>query len=70
MSDKHFQLEINTHEVHERHARAYAKRQLQDAGDFADNHYPTFYGGDFSNVIPVSASYVQARIQVLTYILR
>jgi hypothetical protein len=44
------QLEIDsdTRKIHERHVGAFA----EDApGDFADDHYPTFDGGDFCNVI-------------------
>jgi hypothetical protein len=47
-------LEVDTRRVHERHARAFAKRQLQEATGFTDGHYPTFFGGDFNNVIPCS----------------
>ncbi|KAJ3551377.1 hypothetical protein NM688_g4736 [Phlebia brevispora] len=38
----------DTREIQARHI-AYAKRQEVDASGFTDDHYPTFYGGDFSN---------------------
>lgn len=43
-------LSHNTQEIQARHLQ-HSRRQLQkDATPFKDNHYPTFYGGDFSNV--------------------
>ncbi|KNZ74214.1 Alkaline phosphatase D [Termitomyces sp. J132] len=30
-------------------AFAHVRRQVTNASDFSDDHYPTFYGGDFSN---------------------
>ena len=43
------QLARDAQAIEKRHAQ-FAKRQTQDASPFEDNHYPTFYGGDFSNV--------------------
>ncbi|KAK0483555.1 PhoD-like phosphatase-domain-containing protein [Armillaria novae-zelandiae] len=34
--------------LHKRHVQ-HVRRQIQDAGKFDDEHYVTFYGGDFSN---------------------
>ncbi|KAI5834905.1 hypothetical protein K523DRAFT_292741 [Schizophyllum commune Tattone D] len=42
------QLARDTQAIEKRHAQ-FAKRQTQDASPFEDDHYPTFYGGDFSN---------------------
>ncbi|KAF8511255.1 PhoD-like phosphatase-domain-containing protein [Hysterangium stoloniferum] len=47
--EDHPQFDIDTEEIHERHARAFAKRQTESASQFADDHYPTFFGSDFSN---------------------
>ncbi|KAF8587157.1 hypothetical protein K439DRAFT_1631011 [Ramaria rubella] len=47
--EDHPQFGIDTREIHARHANAYVKRQTEAAAPFADDHYPTFYGGDFSN---------------------
>ncbi|KAJ3857001.1 PhoD-like phosphatase-domain-containing protein [Lentinula lateritia] len=46
----HTQSAIDTREIAKRHI-AHARRQTstEDASLFADKHYPTFYGGDFSN---------------------
>ncbi|KAI0273709.1 PhoD-like phosphatase-domain-containing protein [Gloeopeniophorella convolvens] len=38
----------DTGEIHARHV-GHAKRQMGDATVFTDEHYPTFYGADFSN---------------------
>ncbi len=43
------QLAYNTTVIQKRHLE-HVRRQLGDAQAFEDNHYPTFYGGDFSNV--------------------
>ena len=40
---------MNTRAVEARHI-AHVKRQVINAAGFDDEHYPTFYGGDFSNV--------------------
>ncbi|TRM56429.1 PhoD-like phosphatase-domain-containing protein [Schizophyllum amplum] len=42
------QLAHDTSAIEKRHVQ-FAKRQMQDASDFVDEHYPTFYGADFSN---------------------
>ncbi|KAJ4480605.1 PhoD-like phosphatase-domain-containing protein [Lentinula edodes] len=46
----HSQSAIDTREIAKRHI-AHARRQTgtEDASPFVDKHYPTFYGGDFSN---------------------
>ncbi|KAJ3906538.1 PhoD-like phosphatase-domain-containing protein [Lentinula edodes] len=46
----HTQSAIDTREIAKRHI-AHARRQTstEDASPFVDKHYPTFYGGDFSN---------------------
>ncbi|KAJ3888700.1 PhoD-like phosphatase-domain-containing protein [Lentinula edodes] len=46
----HSQSAIDTREIAKRHI-AHARRQTgtEDASLFVDKHYPTFYGGDFSN---------------------
>ncbi|KAF8921371.1 PhoD-like phosphatase-domain-containing protein [Mucidula mucida] len=41
-------LAYNTTVIQKRHLE-HVRRQLGDAQAFEDNHYPTFYGGDFSN---------------------
>lgn len=40
------------HDIDNLHKRQvqHVRRQIQDAGKFEDEHYVTFYGGDFSNV--------------------
>ena len=43
------QFARDTKEIHARHIQ-HAKRQMIDSTGFLDEHYPTFYGGDFSNV--------------------
>lgn len=40
---------LNTRAIEARHI-AFAKRQVIGSTGFEDEHYPTFYGGDFSNV--------------------
>ncbi|KAF9457170.1 PhoD-like phosphatase-domain-containing protein [Collybia nuda] len=42
------QLSHNLQEIQARHSQL-SRRQLKDASGFRDSHYPTFYGGDFSN---------------------
>ncbi|KAJ3798698.1 PhoD-like phosphatase-domain-containing protein [Lentinula aff. detonsa] len=42
------QLAIDTKQLAKRHI-AHARRQTEDATGFVDEHYTTFYGGDFSN---------------------
>ncbi|KAJ4001349.1 PhoD-like phosphatase-domain-containing protein [Lentinula boryana] len=42
------QLAIDTKQLAKRHT-AHARRQTEDATGFVDEHYSTFYGGDFSN---------------------
>ncbi|KAF9053604.1 hypothetical protein BDZ89DRAFT_938697 [Hymenopellis radicata] len=42
------QLAYNTAAIQKRHLE-HVRRQLGDAQAFEDNHYPTFYGSDFSN---------------------
>ena len=42
------QFSHNTREIQDRHIQ-FAKRQMVD-NTFNDEHYATFYGGDFSNV--------------------
>ncbi|KAJ3786798.1 PhoD-like phosphatase-domain-containing protein [Lentinula aff. detonsa] len=44
----HDQLAIDTKQLAKRHI-AHARRQTEDATGFVDEHYTTFYGGDFSN---------------------
>ncbi|KAI0065426.1 hypothetical protein BV25DRAFT_1913479 [Artomyces pyxidatus] len=44
----HPQFAHDTNEIHARHVQ-HSRRQVQDAAGFDDDHYPTFYGGDFSN---------------------
>ncbi|KAJ3726149.1 PhoD-like phosphatase-domain-containing protein, partial [Lentinula raphanica] len=39
---------IDTNELAKKHT-AHSRRQTEDATGFLDEHYPTFYGGDFSN---------------------
>jgi alkaline phosphatase D len=43
------QFSRDTNAIHTRFIR-HAKRQIGDATVFDDEHYPTFYGSDFSNV--------------------
>ncbi|KAI0797673.1 PhoD-like phosphatase-domain-containing protein [Abortiporus biennis] len=38
----------DTKAIQDRHIQ-HAKRQMIDSTGFSDDHYPTFYGGDFSN---------------------
>ncbi|KZV69015.1 hypothetical protein PENSPDRAFT_727418 [Peniophora sp. CONT] len=38
----------NTRAIHARHV-GHARRQMVDASGLVDEHYPTFYGADFSN---------------------
>lgn len=45
---KHPQLAHNTHNIQKR-LLAHARSQVEDATVFNDDHYPTFYAGDFSN---------------------
>lgn len=45
------QFDLNTREIHRRHVNAFQKRQTTPASKFSDDHYPTFYGGDFSNAL-------------------
>ncbi|KZT28455.1 hypothetical protein NEOLEDRAFT_1175772 [Neolentinus lepideus HHB14362 ss-1] len=45
----HPQFGHDTREIRARHVRA--KRQLESASGFSDQHYPTFYGSDFSNTV-------------------
>lgn len=40
---------LDTKSIHARHVQ-YSKRQIIDATPFKDEHYPKFYGSDFSNV--------------------
>ncbi|KAJ6547488.1 PhoD-like phosphatase-domain-containing protein [Mycena capillaripes] len=44
----HPELSHNTQELQSRHLQ-HVRRQNTDAAPFSDNHYPTFYGSDFSN---------------------
>lgn len=48
------QFARDTKAIHTRHVQNFkrnlAKRQVEDATQFNDEHYPTFYGADFSNV--------------------
>ncbi|KAI0035945.1 PhoD-like phosphatase-domain-containing protein [Vararia minispora EC-137] len=46
--ENHPQFARDTREIHARHV-AHARRQAISAEGFDDQHYPTFYGGDFSN---------------------
>lgn len=43
------QFSRDTREIQARHIQ-HAKRQMESAVGFEDEHYPTFFGGDFSNV--------------------
>lgn len=43
------QFSHDTRAIQARHIR-HAKRQMIDSTGLSDEHYPTFYGGDFSNV--------------------
>jgi alkaline phosphatase D len=52
-SDIQPQFGLNTREIHKRHEQ-HVRRQLADSGKFDDEHYATFYGGDFSNVCSIS----------------
>ncbi|GLB35018.1 putative phoD-like phosphatase, N-terminal domain [Lyophyllum shimeji] len=45
---EHAQLAHDTDNMQKR-LLTHARRQVQDAAVFSDDHYPTFYGGDFSN---------------------
>ncbi|KAI5118113.1 hypothetical protein M0805_003467 [Coniferiporia weirii] len=49
----HPQFSRDTKAIHKRHVenfkRDLMRRQTQDAAPFNDEHYPTFYGADFSN---------------------
>ncbi|PSR94097.1 hypothetical protein PHLCEN_2v4525 [Hermanssonia centrifuga] len=45
----------DTREIQARHIQ-HAKRQMIDSTGFDDEHYPTFYGGDFSNGDPFDDS--------------
>jgi alkaline phosphatase D len=47
------QFGLDEDAIHKRHVEVFRrleKRQTVDASGFNDDHYPTFYGGDFSNV--------------------
>jgi len=44
----HPQFARDTREIHARHVQ-HARRQVVGATGFDDEHYPTFYGADFSN---------------------
>ena len=46
------QFAHDTREIQARHI-AFVKRSTVDGDKFQDEHYPTFYGSDFSNVPPV-----------------
>ena len=46
------QFSHDTKAIHERHI-ALAKRQTVGSSGFTDEHYPTFYGGDFGNVTTI-----------------
>lgn len=46
----HPQLAHDTRSIQKRYL-AHVRRQVQDATPFSDEHYPTFYGSDFSNFI-------------------
>lgn len=43
------QLSHDTRAIQKRHLQ-HVRRQTEDATAFNDEHYPTFYGADFSNV--------------------
>lgn len=47
-------LAVDTQAIQERQIQ-HVRRQYVDAESFQDHHYPTFYGGDFSNA---SSSFV------------
>ena len=44
------QLGYDTRRIHARHAKRQLELEIEDAGGFVDEHYPTWYGADFSNV--------------------
>lgn len=44
------QLGYDTRHIHARHAKRQLELEIEDAGGFVDEHYPTWYGADFSNV--------------------
>ena len=54
------------------HSREILKRQNVDAGAFHDEHYATFFGGEFSNVLNFNAccffncdtEYIGARVLI------
>ncbi|PFH54415.1 hypothetical protein AMATHDRAFT_675 [Amanita thiersii Skay4041] len=48
----------DTDEIHERYARSVWKRQTESASPFHDEHYPSFYGSDFSNGDPFDTSII------------
>lgn len=53
VAQQYSQFARDTKEIQKRHIQ-HAKRQTVDSSGFVDEHYPTFYGGDFSNVsLPV-----------------
>ncbi|KAF9264820.1 hypothetical protein L218DRAFT_1076269 [Marasmius fiardii PR-910] len=43
-----FTLSHDTHSI-EKRGISHVKRQMKSAAGFSDQHYPSFYGGDFSN---------------------
>ncbi|KIJ34147.1 hypothetical protein M422DRAFT_263800 [Sphaerobolus stellatus SS14] len=49
--EEHPQFARDTGAIQKRHMQAFRKRQTVPAGTFGDEHYPTFYGGDFSNTL-------------------
>ncbi|KLO07151.1 hypothetical protein SCHPADRAFT_945511 [Schizopora paradoxa] len=42
-------LGYDTRYIHARHAKRQLELEIEDAGGFVDEHYPTWYGADFSN---------------------
>lgn len=59
------QFSLNTRAIEARHI-AHAKRQVISAGGFDDEHYPTFYGGDFSNVSYLAVCIAESQLISIT----
>ncbi len=49
---------LDTKSIHARHVQQ-SKRQIIDATPFKDEHYPNFYGSDFSNVLAADSCFAR-----------
>ena len=69
IADLSEQFSQNTRSIHARHVQ-HARRQVVDASGLVDEHYPTFYGADFSNVhlrLPLHASQILTLCRAPSY---